>query len=775
MIDTACLDNIAYLRDPDSFYYAIQREARVRVPNVPLDNRQAAIYIMGFLKNPSYMASVVNTRVHNDYMFASAWQLIYQSLRDLQEEYGLTDATIRNQLTTSERMRSLYLALYDTLNKLVESAGHNFSVLAMTNPYYASYFKKSDFHEAQDNDVMFDVQKLKETGRSFVDSIIMEICFPNSTYPKYVLLQILHDAVKECPREAKRFPQELWDAMGELSTLVSFREIIEAPFFGPEGEKIKGMSFQPPSDYEQWLDAQLYSLEATKDISFKDILNPLERTKTVPVLESLWKSINQNYLAASGMSIDDLWGLEGALDRTPQWNAFYMPTAGVDDSDIQGRIGGRKKPLAITQHGGGFDEDSDSMPGLQSVSNSSDDDEDSDYDDSDEEEDDESDASGYDTDHEDQLRDLFREAMEMHQEWAFHDREGIHMEQDSSNKREDKNPFLKLLGSLRGRMFKSEPKVSATGPKMTPATKRGFFSRKPPARKTGGPPSSTTFPESKPKAPTKTTTATTPRGVMMEEVEDEDEDIGTSKKKKKKKPKKKKKKTTQEEQPILERVATPPPASPPPTTPPTSPPTKGKTKSKASPAPKPKPNVNTNQAAPTFNIPLETTTAQSAHSYLKDLETPKQKVKTRSDTASIFSQDKEKEEKKGIKSWVSSVEFTKKVVDETQTKAKKSFFSALNKKTVGLAQLLVRGNPEKGRASMKWEEFESFMTKMGFTVDHSTAGSSVRFDPPNPNDRSITFHKPHPDSSLDHHKIKIFGRRLRDYYGWDEEDLAGLL
>ena len=33
------------------------------------------------------------------------------------------------------------------------------------------------------------------------------------------------------------------------------------------------------------------------------------------------------------------------------------------------------------------------------------------------------------------------------------------------------------------------------------------------------------------------------------------------------------------------------------------------------------------------------------------------------------------------------------------------------------------------------------MREMGFKIDPSTAGSSVRFDPPNPKDNSITFHK----------------------------------
>lgn len=80
------------------------------------------------------------------------------------------------------------------------------------------------------------------------------------------------------------------------------------------------------------------------------------------------------------------------------------------------------------------------------------------------------------------------------------------------------------------------------------------------------------------------------------------------------------------------------------------------------------------------------------------------------------------------------------------------------------------------------------MREMGFEMDPSTAGSSVRFDPPNPKDRSITFHKrklgyflvvvgdlthvssAHPDPTLSPWKVREFGRRLKDSYGWIEDD-----
>ncbi|OAX37407.1 hypothetical protein K503DRAFT_866899 [Rhizopogon vinicolor AM-OR11-026] len=59
---------------------------------------------------------------------------------------------------------------------------------------------------------------------------------------------------------------------------------------------------------------------------------------------------------------------------------------------------------------------------------------------------------------------------------------------------------------------------------------------------------------------------------------------------------------------------------------------------------------------------------------------------------------------------------------------------------------------------------------MGFEFDLNTTGSSVRFDPPGSGDRSITFHKPYPDPTLDSYMIREFGKKLKDYYGWDEED-----
>jgi hypothetical protein len=75
-----------------------------------------------------------------------------------------------------------------------------------------------------------------------------------------------------------------------------------------------------------------------------------------------------------------------------------------------------------------------------------------------------------------------------------------------------------------------------------------------------------------------------------------------------------------------------------------------------------------------------------------------------------------------------------------------------------------------GIAPMKWEQFLKIMREMGFEYDPTTAGSSVRFDPPDPRDKPITFHKPHPDTTLHPVRVKQFAKRLKKQYGWTEED-----
>lgn len=110
---------------------------------------------------------------------------------------------------------------------------------------------------------------------------------------------------------------------------------------------------------------------------------------------------------------------------------------------------GSKKPLAITS---GYDS-SGSMPSLQTVSDSSDEDIDFEDDegDSDEEEESDDDDEEYDEEFEDHIREWIRDAMDIAQaDPDFNDpRSAANVFEDMSAEKKD-NPFLKLLGSLRG-------------------------------------------------------------------------------------------------------------------------------------------------------------------------------------------------------------------------------------------------------------------------------------------------------------------------------------
>jgi hypothetical protein len=204
----------------------------------------------------------------------------------------------------------------------------------------------------------------------------------------------------------------------------------------------------------------------------------------------------------------------------------------------------------------------------------------------------------------------------------------------------------------------------------------------------------------------------------VEEVEDEDAIPNAGKKKKKKKPKKKKK-AEDAASPVAESVSPPPtpvkahPPPPPPVSPTRPSPQKQPPAPKSPPARSPSfrtastttlPNMSTT----TLPFPLEQTSAQSARSYVKDIDGPKAKVKSRSDQASIFSatSGNEKEKKSGFFSKFSRKD--KPAEDQQEKKGDlRSWFSKLSKKRNKLMHQLLNTseNETKGLASMKWDHF----------------------------------------------------------------------
>jgi len=69
--------------------------------------------------------------------------------------------------------------------------------------------------------------------------------------------------------------------------------IVEAPLLGTEGEALKRVPHGMPDEYETWVDAQIFSAKASKQYAnYKDVIFPLERTKTKQNLDTMWRYVN---------------------------------------------------------------------------------------------------------------------------------------------------------------------------------------------------------------------------------------------------------------------------------------------------------------------------------------------------------------------------------------------------------------------------------------------------------------------------------------------------
>ena len=130
--------------------------------------------------------------------------------------------------------------------------------------------------------------------------------------------------------------------------------------------------------------------------------------------------------------------------------------SGPESSRKRGDKKKQKEPLRVT-HGDHVPTDSD-MPSLQSLSgtdNTEDDDDDDEVHLDEDEDDVGDDESGYDTEEEDEIREFLREAMDTAHEADWLSGSNLPKEIDPFEGDRKGNPFLKLLGSLRGNLISS--------------------------------------------------------------------------------------------------------------------------------------------------------------------------------------------------------------------------------------------------------------------------------------------------------------------------------
>ncbi|KAH9942511.1 uncharacterized protein BXZ73DRAFT_88059 [Epithele typhae] len=657
------------------------------------------------LKGPNrardHAVSTISGYIHNTYMMAAGWRLVGDLIRDLIDG-GLDDAVIKAQLKAEPALRSQFLVLYDTVYTLVEAGQANFAILASSSRHYGPYFKKIVDPETKEPEYMFDWGQLKTVHKSFLDSIVVELCLPNSPIPRPVLYQLLSETVEESPKETKQFSQAVWDAVGDLSAMVELQSMLENVLWGSEGDEWRKERREPPEAYEQWVDAQIYSQAAANQwANFADIIYPMDNTLHKPTVEMMWKKIRENYVNTTRKSPDDLWGIADIRKVKASWHGFGRPKNESRALALSDNLSG----LAITNG----DESDGSMPPLQTPSDSDDGDDDDD--------------ESYDTDEEDELRDLLREAMDTTVASSdFYNPHGPAPEFDSLAQDRKDNPFLKLLGALRGRVFSANTSIN-TANRTQPRTPFPNTHRSPPRR---SPPGSRleTYACREAAGPQR------PLQTTLEEVEDEDVPSAAGKKKKKKKPKKKKASTAAAESEVIE------PADP-------SPP----------PARAPEPVVH-------GTLPLASEqTAKSARTYIKEegLAGGKQKVKTRGQADLDAIPEKKR---KGFFSVFSRKSKDRQdddseSEDEEKEKAKPSNwgFENLSRRTTGLMHQLLRTGYDKtqGLSDMRWERFVKLMEDMGFTYEPGLAGS------------------PHPDPTIHPVALKRYAKKLKDTYGWNEE------
>ena len=74
---------------------------------------------------------------------------------------------------------------------------------------------------------------------------------------------------------------------------MKLQELVEGPLLGPEGEQWKKEPRQMPEEYENWVDAQIFSDQASQYYAnFQDVIYPLTKTRQKATLEELWTIVD---------------------------------------------------------------------------------------------------------------------------------------------------------------------------------------------------------------------------------------------------------------------------------------------------------------------------------------------------------------------------------------------------------------------------------------------------------------------------------------------------
>ena len=94
----------------------------------------------------------------------------------------------------------------------------SYTHIVFPSAHFARYFTRNPNYEKGGPEFVFNWSQLKTLQKSFLDSIVVELCLPNSRFPDNILYLLLRDAIDEAnKKEQGVFPQVLWDAVDDLS------------------------------------------------------------------------------------------------------------------------------------------------------------------------------------------------------------------------------------------------------------------------------------------------------------------------------------------------------------------------------------------------------------------------------------------------------------------------------------------------------------------------------------------------------------------------------
>ncbi|KAF8747659.1 HicA toxin of bacterial toxin-antitoxin, partial [Rhizoctonia solani] len=833
----ACLSELQNLQDPLYFFDDITETIEHTREYVLFTEHGGS----NPTQNPQFVTSAIAYRIHNAYFKTAAWKYVRDHAK-LLKDLELDDSNIFAQIKANPALSTAYLELHGML-KLIEASGQKeLGLLAAATKHYMRHVKESS------NGLVWDPEAGLKLHKSLVDTIIIEMVFPQARYELSILMLCLRDAIALGNyKTTDRFDQSVFDAIGDLSVRVSLRpflpafecstlqvtlqllDMIEAPISNPEARAWRAQ--QPTSMTDAFSATYRASMSAASHVAgIENLVEPLTKTKTPAVLEKIWETINQTYVARAGMDVDILWGLEDSMNPEPQWSAWALTSTKLGDDEAEKNrralvrktrprddLPGRKQRLlAIAAEPTQSD---DIPPGLVS------DTEDEDI----EEWETEDDAYSEEEEVGEEEQSYWDQILKNHKEQERKREADKAKEKEKEKEKSPEgrmNPFKTLFRSLKGRFLTKDPALSVEPQPLQPdfesddeqdehgdhpaKKKKKKKTKKKPAGGAGG---DDDMPGLIPAYPYRRTPADLPAliplsvanerikakqasagglraevkkpNVTVEELEDPDAGgaggggASGGKKKKKQKKKKTKKADEQEQQEDEDddegRPSTPPPL---PARSASASASKSPTKTKGAKSPK-SPSGGLGGAAASLSslYTPQPETAQSAQSYLKSEGiAPKSKTKSRPEESQLdklgsfmsrtFGRQKEEqqqqqEEEEGVE--------RSGVADRLV-----SYMKSVRAKAIPAWEKILGVDDTKGQGGLEWNEFVKAMIELGFEYDESSAGSRVRFDPPDKKDKSYTVHKPHPDPWLHPKRVKDIARDLKKMYGFDEKMLAGL-